>query len=645
MRGLDLPEKSRAFMARISHEIRTPLHGIHGAIDLLEDTAMTPVQREYLEVVRNAADTLMSVVNELVDYANPRTDQSRASVFPFEPRTCVEQVTTVMGPMAASKGLAFANVTHYSVPWRVEGDPNALRQILNGMLAHVIRHTTHGTVVIEVDAPEADQAGAVLRFRASIEDSEFESGSDGSADASADDARDADVPLKRCRELAVQLGGRLHVESTPSGAIQFELTARFNALPDQLPIVEIGPEALAGREVLVVDDTATNRMVYREQLANWGCETVEVASGRDALEVIESRTRAGRSIDIALIDHAMPEMDGAELALAIRAMPAAGDLPLVLCTSTPQGGDAARMAGAGFAAYLTKPIRFDCLRKVMCLLLGSRPADRVRMPLITQHIVAEMDRAAQSLLYIAETGARANDVPAALQHDDLSCDSAAFGEDFDPNRYGAVLIDGRHSLDGALSEAARLRALFGIESVPVVLVLGQQDAARAAECEAATNGSVLIEPVQRADLIAVLRPHLGLEEPESLDDIFEEWNLDDPIQGSDVDNASPIDLNRLDQITAGDESLRRELIEMFLADTEDRFAALESAIIEENGQQLNRTAHSIKGSCANMGATALQTLALELEALGSENRFDEAPELFKNLRSEFEVVKVFFGSL
>ncbi len=642
-------DRSKAFMAQISHEIRTPLHGIHGAMDLLEDTGMTPLQREYVQIVRNAADALMSVVNDLVDYSNPGKERGSTGAFPFEPRTCAERVAAIMGPKALAKGLDFAHLTHHEVPWRVKGDPNTLRQVLNGLTGHIIRHTGHGAVVMEIDIPDSGEPVAGLRFRIGVEAGEF--GPEGPAgDGVLPYATDeTDVSLERCNELVTQLGGQLHTRMTSTGTLQFEFSVSFEALPDKLPLVEVGVEALEGREVLVVDDTATNRMVYREQLANWGCEIVEASNGKEALERLSARASSGQGVEIALLDFAMQEMDGAELARAIRALPYGKNIRLVLCTSMPMGGDAARMTDAGFEAYLTKPVRFDCLRKVMCLLLGNRESDREHTPLITQHVVAEMDRATRSSIYIGDSEERGHDAIIALQNHGFPCDTAQFGDDADraleSHRYAAVLVDCRSSLDEGLATAARVRAPEKEQRIPLLMILRQADVGKQSACLAAGGDVVLVEPIQRDELVSVLRTYLGVEDPDAFDDPFKEWEAETSMTGKTVPNDAPVDLERLDEVTAGDDALRKELIEMFIADTEERFAMLESAIAIEDGEALNRTAHSINGSSANMGASTLQALAIELESLGSQKRFDEAPAAFSNLKNEYEVVKVFFGSL
>ncbi len=639
----------RAFMGRISHEIRTPLHGIHGAMDLLEDTGMSPLQREYASIVRNAADALMSVVNDLVDYANPRQPQGESESFPFEIRTCAERVAVVIGPKALGKGLDFVHLTHHDLPWRVKGNPNTLRQVLGGLAGHLIRHAGQGLVILEIGLQQSVEESPILCFEIGVKAAEFGGDSLRSDGPNSQATDDSDVSLERCGELVTTLGGQLHTRMSSSGTMQFEFSVAFEAVPDKLPLLEIGPEALDGREVLIVDDTATNRLVYREQLANWGCNIVEASSAKEALALIEARAARGECFDIALVDFAMPEMNGGELATAIRALPNGADMRLILCTSTPKGGDALRMTEAGFEAYLTKPVRFDCLRKVMCLLLGGRESERERTPLITQHVVAEMDRAARSVLHVGDIAASGRDAIIAVQNHGFPCDTARFGDDaahaLGTHRYAAVLVDCRPSLDSGLAAVADIRASDSGKRIPLIMTLKKADADQQSACLTAGGDVVLVDPIQRDELVSVLNAYLGLEEQETFDESTDEWDMGDPIMDEETSDATPIDLDRLEEVTAGDEELRQELIEMFLEDTKQRFAAIESAIADEDGESLNRTAHSINGSSASMGASTLQALALELESLGSENRFDEAPALFSNLKNEYEVVKVFFGTL
>ena len=393
-------EAEQEFLSRIAQDIRTPLHGIHGALDLLDDTGMSPMQKDYAKIARDAAFALMAVVNDLTDHASPGRSRDRATAFPFEPRACLERIAAVMGPKASSKGLGFILRTHFDAPWRVEGDPNALREILNGLSAHLIRHTSQGNIVIGVRAPDPSATSESLRFFVGVEDAdcEIDVGENNSNEPHAININDD--AIESYANLAERLGGNLQRDVSESESIRYEITVPFTALPDELPPTNIAPETLDGREVLVVDDSVTNRAVHREQLANWGCNVIEASSGPEALSTIETRWSMGETFDIAVIDFVMEGMDGAELAQAIRALPNGAEMGLILCTSNPRGGDAARMTDVGFDAYLTKPVRFDCLSKVMCLLLDNRGPEQKHLPLVTQHIIAEMDRATRSILYI-----------------------------------------------------------------------------------------------------------------------------------------------------------------------------------------------------------------------------------------------------
>jgi CheY-like chemotaxis protein len=263
-----------------------------------------------------------------------------------------------------------------SVPERIVADPGRLKQILVNLIGNAVKFTSLGYVHIEVGTvgtgadcklhirvrdtgigiPQAAQAGLFQKFAQADASTTRRYGGTG-------------LGLAICRQLVGLMGGEIGVDSLPGTGSTFWLTLPVKAA--EAPGRSAAPGEIAGRRVLIVDDLEMNRRVLESQLTGWGAECICADGGRQALTVLEQSVAAGRRFDVALIDHLMPDVDGAELGEMLHADPRFGGLRLILLTTSEQIGNAKELLDRGFSAYLTKPVvRSRLLRDAMCRALA-----------------------------------------------------------------------------------------------------------------------------------------------------------------------------------------------------------------------------------------------------------------------------------
>jgi len=497
------------FLANMSHEIRTPMNAIMGLARLLEESDLGRRERSYVARMQMASRTLLSMLHDVLDYSKVEAGQLVLERTAFRLDDVLASVGVLTAGGAWNRGIEPVFAVSPEVPARLAGDPMRLQQVLLNLASNAVKFTEQGEVVLAVAVAGRDAGpdGARVALRFSVRDTGigiapeqqqrmFEAFSQADSSTSRKYGGTG-LGLAISRRLVALMGGELEVESTPGQGTTFCFTAWFGA--------EAAPDvpALPAQRVLVADDNAASRAALAAALAGFGWQVTCAASGTEALALL----RGAAGYDLAFIDSAMPDLDGAAVITCARTATTAAMPRVALLAADPERERLDLPAsGVRIDAVLAKPFTPQALRETAELLLGAAAPDAAPVPraaplrarLAGLHVLLVEDNLLNQEVanyVLVHAGARvdfATNGRAAL---------AMLGKG--DTRYDAVLMDLQMPvMDGF--EAARAIRAMGLATLPIVAMTAnvmEEDRRRALD---AGMNDYVAKPIDVDELVATL---------------------------------------------------------------------------------------------------------------------------------------------
>lgn len=510
---IDAEQASRAkreFLSNMSHEFRTPFGAILGMTELVLETDLTSKQQDYLQTSRRSAESLLTLINEVLDFSTFESGRLELVSVDFDLREEVGNILKSIADRAHQKGLELVWQIAPDVPLFLRGDPGRLRQILLNLTGNAIKFTRQGEVVLSIQKefqtesdvrltffirdtgvgiPQEKLAAIFAPFEQVDTSTTRESGGIG-------------LGLASTSRLVEAMRGRIWVESELNEGTTIAVQCPFALGKAVASHAEHFSQHLIDVPIVVVDDHPANRLILREMLTAWGMRVQTTEDATKAIEALLSQIEEGNIQPLLIADVLMPGIDGFELAKRIRSHKTLNRTRIILLTSQVRHGDIARYEELGIQAHLMKPVKHSELFSMLCELLSGKLEPTRR------RLESDTKRSALKVLLVEDSVANQKLVTGLLKncgHEVVLAENGSMAiMRWQQQEFDVILMDLQMPVMDGFEATRQIRQRESQGHIPIIAMTARGMAGDRELCRQAGMDSYISKPLHREELAGIL---------------------------------------------------------------------------------------------------------------------------------------------
>ena len=650
-------EAKSGFLANMSHEIRTPMNAIIGMSHLALNRAEDPRLQDYLSKIYQAGQSLLGIINDILDFSKIEAGKLSMESIPFQLDEVMDNLSNLISIKSREKGLEVLFAVANEVPRGLLGDPLRLGQILINLANNAVKFTESGEIVVRAELFSSNQDHVTLKF--SVQDSGigmtpeqvsrlFQSFSQADVSTTRKYGGTG-LGLTISKRLTEMMEGEIWVESQWGEGSTFIFTGVFG-LHEEAVTVPVANSDLRGKRLLVVDDSPTSREILHEMASSLFFETELVASGGEALDLLEQAVREERPFELVLMDWKMAGMDGIETSKQIKNKSnLINPKPLILLVTAYDREEMMRRSeGVVLDGFLTKPVTHSDFLNATMAAFGKGEIQHTRK-ISKLGLEAVSGRQGATLLLVDDNAINQQVARELLELAGFQIQIAHNGQEaIDAvleKKFDALLMDIQMPVMDGYRATQILRDNPKFKDLPIIAMTANAMAGDREKCLMAGMNDHIVKPIDPQEMFSTLAKWVKVREGAEKVEI--------PLPMVDLNVELPklpgVDLKIALHRVAGNYKLYFDLMRRFVSDQEDVAKQIEQALMAGEQSLAERLAHTAKGVSGSLGATQLQTFAGELESAikeGDTKRTQSALLPFKETLNQLvEGISLFLSSI